>query len=445
MTGRALDVSINGEAVGRLAESDDLWTFEYAPGWITSPQGFALSPALARQAGAHHDGASSRPVQWYFDNLLPEEALRTLIAGEAGIAAEDAFGLLAHFGGESAGALVLRATADAVTPPQGLRPLPLQALEQRIQNLPRASLTREAPKKMSLAGAQHKMLVVLKDGALFEPLPGTPSTHILKPRHRSADYPASVINEYFTMRLAAAVGLDVPPVRRLYAPSPVYIVDRFDRTPDAIGEPPRRHIIDTCQLLNKARTFKYTAARLQTLADAVALCRARASTRLRLYRWLVFNLLAGNGDNHLKNISFTVDAQGINLAPFYDLLCTAVYETTAVADERATWPATALAMPLEGAATFAQVTRSAVIAAGRSLGLAEATARRELDRLLDTVPAGADRLIAEIEAGMPQDIAASPDPAAAQAHAAGELRLLRAIRHVVIGPMCRQLDGGART
>jgi hypothetical protein len=40
------------------------------------------------------------------DNLLPEEAMRTVLAKEAQLSAEDAFGLLGYFGAESAGSLV---------------------------------------------------------------------------------------------------------------------------------------------------------------------------------------------------------------------------------------------------------------------------------------------------------------------------------------------------
>ena len=91
--------------------------------------------------------------------------MRGVTAKEADLSAEDAFGLLAHFGAESAGSLVLHDPRhDSALPApakQGLKPLPLAGLSQRINNLPRVSLTRDAPKKMSLAGAQHKMLVVL--------------------------------------------------------------------------------------------------------------------------------------------------------------------------------------------------------------------------------------------------------------------------------------------
>ncbi|SFG25413.1 HipA N-terminal domain-containing protein [Neptunomonas qingdaonensis] len=49
----------------------------------------------------------TRPVQWFFDNLLPEEGARELLASGAKIDKADAFGLLETFGAESAGAMTL--------------------------------------------------------------------------------------------------------------------------------------------------------------------------------------------------------------------------------------------------------------------------------------------------------------------------------------------------
>ncbi len=103
MSGRQLDVLVNEQLVGYLHEVNNLWQFDYAKPWIDAADGFDLSPALPRAAGRHVDGASHRPVQWYFDNLLPEEGLRSAIAKEANLNAEDAFGMLAYFGAESAG------------------------------------------------------------------------------------------------------------------------------------------------------------------------------------------------------------------------------------------------------------------------------------------------------------------------------------------------------
>jgi serine/threonine-protein kinase HipA len=438
---RELEISVNERLLGHLRESNGLWELEYAAEWTGATDAFDLSPALPRHRRVHSDGASLRPVQWYFDNLLPEEALRSTLAKEARLPAEDAFGLLACFGAESAGSLVLRDRTQPAAAPRGLKELPLTELSRRIANLPQASLGKHAPKKMSLAGAQHKLPIVLEGDRLFEPLPGTPSTHILKPNHLLGDrYPASVMNEYFTMRLAREAGLPVPNTWRMYVPQPVYVVERFDRIrAEAADDSRRLHIIDTCQLLNKAPGFKYTAAHLDTLAQAVRLCRERALARQGLYRWLAFNILAGNADNHLKNISFLVDASGIHLAPAYDLLCTAVYDTRAMAAENAMWPEVALTIPMERANTFATVTRADVIAAGRVLGLTEATAQRQLDALLTTVPAAAQRLVREIEAASARDAEASPSPEAARSYIPGELRMLRAIEHIIVREMAQRL------
>jgi serine/threonine-protein kinase HipA len=447
---RKLEARINDDLVGVLREADDLWQFEYDIAWQSNPKGFDLSPALPRTQKLHVDGATHRPVQWYFDNLLPEEAMRTVLAKEAEIDAEDAFGLLAFYGSESAGSLVLNNPTTPVTLVHGLKPLTLADLNRRILNLPRVSLTHDAPKRMSLAGAQHKLLVVFRRGELFEPLPGTPSVHILKPNHQGTEYPASVMNEFFVMRLAQAVGLDVPSVYRQYAPEPVYIVERFDRMPPAgmklnQADPDvirRRHVIDTCQLLNKSRNFKYTGANLAALNEAIALCRAPAAARMHLFRWVLFNVLIGNGDNHLKNISFLVSEEGISVAPAYDLLSTAVYDTKTIAttvDATARWPDTQLSLTIGTATRFADIRRHHLLDAGQTLGLAKATVEREIERMLKSLPAKADILSEAVESGFEKEGTHSPDIETARQHFAGELRVLRAIRKIVVAEMCRQL------
>lgn len=432
MNQRALDVFVNDRQVGTLREEDDLWQFAYDPVWAQADDAFDLSPALDRTMLSHTDGASFRPVQWYFDNLLPEEGLRTVLSREAGVAPADAFGLLAYFGAESAGSLILRVPGVPAAAKMGLRELTDEVLQQRILDLPRLSLNHDAPKHMSLAGAQHKLPIVYRDGKLYEPEPGQVSTHILKPNHQGQDYPASVINEYFVMRLAKVIGPGVPAVHRHYCPSAVYIIDRFDRA-QRDGGIQRLHMIDACQLLNKPRNFKYTEATVETLAKVIGQVRTKATARLWLFQWLVFNVLTGNSDNHLKNISFMVSSEGVSISPGYDLLSTAVYTTTAYAQERATWPDTMLALPLPSARIYADVTRQALLDAGRMLGLKEATARRELDRMVLGIAPEADKLIAAIIA----ENAQLPD--AVRPVLGGEIRVLRAIRHIIIHEMVMKL------
>jgi len=430
---RTLAAFLNDVRIGTLSENNDLWSLEYDPQWVADPASFDLSPALPRSQLVHQDGASKRPVQWYFDNLLPEEQLREAVSKEADIHGEDAFALLEYLGAESAGSLVLLPPGRGQPENARLQPLSDDDLCTRIRNLPRATLSRDAPKRMSAAGAQNKLLVVYKRNNLYEPVGSEPSTHILKPNHSGDDYPASVINEYIVMSAAAQLGLRVPPVFRRYTPEPVYIVERFDRYVDDSGRVRRRHIVDACQLLNQSRGFKYRSASLDTLAAIISHCRNRAAARLQLYVWLVFNLLIANNDNHLKNLSFSVSGDGIDLSPAYDLLSTGAYYTRAFANERASWPAVDMAIPLPGATTFGTVTREAVLLAGETLGVPRRICIRELERLIRGLPDAFEKL----ESAINVENAGYPDPV--RSFLGSEMRLIRAIRHLVLPDMLRRV------
>lgn len=420
---RELIATINGQSVGRLREQNDLWVFEYDPAWIAA--GFDLSPHLPRATGTIVDGATSRPVQWFFDNLLPEEQARDLLAADAKIPAADAFDLLAYYGKESAGAITLRAPGEAVGP-SGYVPLTDAELSDRIKRLPKQSLAAGAPKRMSLAGAQHKMAVSIVNGSLFFPEGETPSTHLLKPDHVDReDWPNSVANEFFTMRLADRMGLRVPAVQMRYVPEPVYLIERFDR--QQVAEETRRlHIIDACQLLGLDRAFKYQQATVQTFASIIEQCTNRARARQDIASWVLFNLLTGNADAHLKNLSFHVDAEGVQLAPFYDLVSTESYHTAPGSNPQ--WPHTPLSTKIGDAATFAQVDSESYTQFAVALGLTRTAIRRLLAGYAGRIEAAADDLINEFEA---MDVAA--------ATRAGQLRVIRAARRTVIKEMAVRL------
>ncbi len=405
---RPLEVWLDQRRVGELREQGNLWAFRYDPAW--RQVGLDLSPALPRAAGEIVDGASLRPVQWFFDNLLPEEDARRLLAQDAGIDSADAFGLLQRFGPESAGALTLLVPGHTL-PAAALQPLPDNDLSDRIRALPRSPLSHHAPKRMSLAGAQHKLAVVEQDGRLWEPVGSAASTHLLKPDHeRVEDYPHSVINEWFCMRLAAACGLPVPLVELRRVPEPVYLVRRFDRVGEGLAAR-RLHVLDACQALSLDRAFKYQQATAQRLSDLVALCRRPAATRVALLRWQLFNLLIGNGDAHLKNLSFLQHSNGMELAPHYDLLSTSVYRAP-------NWRDSKLVIPMGAARTFGEVRRIDVIAFGADLGIPEQATLRQLDLLhADATRHAAGLLEQCAEDGLIH---------------AGEARLLRQIVHGVI-------------
>ena len=434
MSERSLVASINGMEVGLLREEDGLWRFQYASAWLDNPQRFALSPYIPLATEPLLDSASVRPVQWYFDNLLPEEGQRILLAEDARVAAADAFGLLTWYGAESAGSLTLLPPNAEPQNTEPMRRLPDDVLDARIRQVVKVPLTHDAIKRMSLAGAQHKLAVILKDGTLFEPVGITPSTHILKPDHPDEDYPHSVINEWFVMRLAKRLRLDVPDVYRRYVPSPVYLINRFDRFPAENGWK-RRHVIDACQLLGLDRSFKYAQGSMEVLAALASACRSPATARIKLFEWLVFNVLIGNSDAHLKNLSFVVSHEGVELAPFYDLLSIASYDTRAF--DKNGWPSqTQLAWPILDVRRFANVNRELLLEAGAVMNLTQGTAERLLENLRGRIVLETEALYSEVEIENAEICRARRSLSATMA---GETRCLRTILYNVIKEMARQI------
>lgn len=434
MSERSLAAYINELKVGELVDAGGVWSFRYAASWLQSPGSYFLSPHLAPEGGVITDGASLRPVQWYFDNLLPEEGQRSLLASDARIDEADAFGLLAHYGAESVGSLTLLPPGRLPADTGERRPLTFGDLSERIRGLPRLPLTHAAPKRMSLAGAQHKLAVNFDGEVFFEPVDETPSTHILKPDHPDPAYAHSVANEYFVMRLAARMRLQVPRVAKLYIPEPVYVIERFDRLKTEAGWE-RLHVVDACQLLNLDRAFKYHQGSIERLVELAQFCRSTAVARSRLFEWLVFNMLTGNDDAHLKNLSFLVSRAGVQLAPHYDLLCTAVYDSRAF--DQAGWPdRTTLAWPVLGARRHADISRKKLLDAAEALGLARRTGERILAFQSGRILAAAQELQDEIEA---EDRARYAHDSRILTSITTEARTIRAVIHTIISDTVRQL------
>lgn len=134
---------------------------------------------------------------------------------------------------------------------------------------------------------------------------------------------------------------------------------------------------------------------------------------MNLFRWTIFNVLIGNHDAHLKNISFLVGNAGITLAPFYDLLSTVVYATREHDAPGPHWPDVELTMPIGQAKFFSDISREGMLEFGVQLGLKESAATHLLDVLvshlhqglpaivesfLDRAPPGQQRLINAIVA-----------------------------------------------
>jgi serine/threonine-protein kinase HipA len=327
MTGQ-LSVWWGGRVTGSLhLDQYGEMEFTYAPEWLAD----ALAPSLSFSLPKRADPFGRRECQPFFGGILPEEGQRNAIARALGVSAENEFRLLEHLGGEVAGALMLLPDGEKpLSPSDGLPDvLSNDRLLELLDRLPiRPMLAGEGGLRLSLAGAQSKLPVLLIDGKIALPAPGQPTSHILKPP--ILRFEGTTENEYFCMSLAAVIDLDVAPVEmRTVAGRSFLLIARYDRVTNAKGQLIRLHQEDFGQALGIPSQRKYASEGGPTFNDSFALLRRAASRPardiLKLLDAAIFNLIIGNADAHSKNFSLLHTSDGVKLAPLYDLLSTAAY------------------------------------------------------------------------------------------------------------------------
>ena len=325
-----LEVYLDGTLAGALLRKNNgNLQFRYEKSYVEA-KGLPLSLNLPvrTEAFPHRDCLA------FFGNLLPEEDVRAQVALTTGISAANDYRLLERFGGDVAGAVTLLPSGrgEGDSEPDSLEVLSAERLDEVLAQLPQRPLAadEEGEVRMSLAGAQSKLPVVeVAEGFALPHGSGNPTTHILKPE--PSRFPGLVANEFFCMRLAEEVGLQVAPVDRAETNSglPFLIVTRYDR--DVTQEPIRRlHQEDLCQALGKLYVEKYQHEGGPGVRDAITLIddesAVPARDREQFWLALAFNVLIGNCDAHGKNYSLLYYSPAPSLAPLYDLLSTVVYE-----------------------------------------------------------------------------------------------------------------------
>ena len=322
---KRLIVYLNGEPVGIFSQDDSgLLGFRYGPEWLNRQDAAPLSRSLPLQSDPFQ-GKQARP---FFAGILPDEGPRQQIAAILGISERNDFALLERLGGECAGAVSL--LPEGVPPPAAgekrSRELSEKELDDIIAELPRRPLLagREGL-RLSLAGSQAKLPVVIREATIALPLGNTPSTHIIKPEPER--FPGLVATETLCMMLAKAVGLNVPPVAtRSVGNKPCIVVQRYDRIISPDGAVARVHQEDFCQALGFPPERKYQQEGGPMLRDCIMLLREWSTVAALDIRdfldGVIFNVLIGNADAHGKNYSILYQKGNRRLAPFYDLVCT---------------------------------------------------------------------------------------------------------------------------
>jgi serine/threonine-protein kinase HipA len=325
--GKVLQVFLGDNYAGRLVqEITGQLSFAYDETYLKSNHAQALSYSLPLRT----ERFTGRECKGFFSGVLPESQQREIIARNLGISARNDFTLLERIGGECAGAVSFL--------PEGNFPKGIEHTYREVSKDELAGLLRELPNRpllagergvrLSLAGVQDKLAVMMQGDEIYLPLGGAPSSHILKPA--IVRFQNLVFNESLCLQLASEVGLSaVKASVHQVGEIPYLLIERYDRKRDKNGKLQRIHQEDFCQAFNIPPMLKYQNEGGPDLVKSFELMRNVSSIPAidlkRLLDAVIFNFLIGNNDAHGKNFSIVYNGENTSLAPLYDVVCTAYY------------------------------------------------------------------------------------------------------------------------
>lgn len=354
-----LDVHLGPVFVGtiELSPSGER-VFRFSPSYLDLPARPVLGQWFEdKDTGGPFIGREGLPD--FFGNLLPQGHLRKYLAGRLGLRERQDFYLLGALGRDLPGAVVVQFDAPHDVSRRA------EAERQRDKLRPRLDEIYH----FSLAGFQIKFSMNEVDGRLTLPAKTATGRFIVKlpdvirPNVNHQDLPEA---EWSMLEWARLSGIDVPEARLeplanvqlAYDELPplngarALVVRRFDREGDR-----RVHQEDFAQVFGVDPDDKYAerspvrrqrAHHFESLAAVLHALDPGCSREL--VRRLVFMILCGNEDAHLKNWALLYDAEdGVRarLSPAYDLVCTIAYQGNA---------SPRLALRIAGARDMDQVT-----------------------------------------------------------------------------------------
>ena len=387
-----LTVYLNDRQVAWLTDDNGAMSLSYLPAYAADLRNEPLSRTLPLRLESY----GHQEIEPFLSGLLPDDIIRTRLGRILQIPRENTFAFLKAIGGECAGAIAFFAEGEAPVQANGrFRRLSDAEASAILDSLEKRPLdVGEDGFRISGAGAQDKLIACWRRGTVFLPLDGTPSTHIIKTA--ILDYPDSVENECFSMKLAGACGLSVARCRiAVLGGKRRYVCERYDRT-EADGVVRRLHQEDFCQLLRVDPKRKYEVLGGPGIAESVRLMREMSLTAadtLEFLRRLVFNFLIGNGDAHGKNFSVLYHGRKAALSPMYDVMSTVVYPDVSPR----------MAMKVDGEYAFKWMTRGKFLRQAEKLGFAPRTMNKEIDRMVKRIARQAPSVAARLSARFPCD------------------------------------------
>lgn len=337
---RALGLWMNGAHVGTWSLAPNAPdTLQYESAWTQSEQGRPLSLSLPFTPGnAPHRGAK---VRAYFENLLPDSKdIRDRLARRFNTGSTGAFELLAEIGRDCVGALEILpdGATSAGTSPLQSEPLSdaqvAQVLRGTTSPIAMGLGADEEDFRISIAGAQEKTALLLRDGQWARPRGNTPTTHIFKLPlgligGMKLDMRDSVENEWLCSLVLKEFGLSVADCRPMqFEDVKALVVRRFDRAwwthPSGDSRLIRLPQEDMCQATGVPPEAKYEAdggPSTDRIFDVLDGSMTREQDRRDFFKaQLLFWMLCAT-DGHAKNFSLFLRPGGrYQLTPLYDVL-----------------------------------------------------------------------------------------------------------------------------
>ncbi|MBE9520564.1 MAG: type II toxin-antitoxin system HipA family toxin [Proteobacteria bacterium] len=317
-----LEILLGEIRVGTLTLLEgDRTIFSFREDYINKARRPVLSQAFINMAGELITEFSPTRMKLhpFFSNLLPEGHLRTYLAERGGVKPEREYMLLQLLGHDLPGAVIVK-------PDDNIR----YAVESEWEI---ETIEEEQPYRFSLAGVQLKFSAISESkGGLTIPAKGVGGDWIVKLPSQS--YPHVPENEWSMLHLAGEAGIPVPeanliplgkikklPDLGIFSDKNALAVKRFDRNENGS----RIHIEDFAQVYSQYPKNKYGKVSYLNIANMLWTL-AGEEGLVDFIRRLVFTIIIGNGDMHLKNWSFIYhDGITPTLSPAYDFVSTIPY------------------------------------------------------------------------------------------------------------------------
>jgi serine/threonine-protein kinase HipA len=316
--------SDRGRLVGTLAESERRLYFEYDADFLDDP--LWLSPfKLPPEPGLHeHRDLAFGPLFGLFDDSLPDGwglLLMDRYFRRQGVLLDGVSPLdrLAYLGRRTMGALTYYPPAE------------IEALDRSVLDL--HDMAREAylvlegkgedvlPQLLraggSPGGARPKVLVGVRGDQMIsgeDELPEGYTGWIVKfPASEDASEDGRI--EYAYSEMARSAGVKMPQTRLFMTAQgdAFFGVERFDRQGNE-----RRHVHTFGNLIHA--NFRVPSCDYEMLLRVTRILTKHQADALCVFRLMVFNVLAHNRDDHVKNFAFILAPEGDwRFAPAYDL------------------------------------------------------------------------------------------------------------------------------